>query len=563
MSDDDKGNGNNGHDLLAELTAAGALPTNDRRAEWLERFNKYSWDEDDLEDSMAQAVRDAKSLGLPQNFPVARRKKDGPVSVFAFILNKIKPGYGDRLMDAVKALQEAAEAEDWPVGAALDTTNVPDFWYDRKSHGYWHMADDGSYQSVNTEVALNMLSMAGLSTRLEPNGMPSEANRKLLEIVQGKGIDWAGALAGYPVGVHQVKGSNLLVTRSFTLIQPDPDAKTEAPHIMALANGLYSDKAIHLHLWRKEAYESLFAGHKNTNMAFIVVGPRDAGKSLDLDYVTVPLLGGRKANAYAFLGNKTPFNDEQIGSEVHVIDDGNPFETTEARKQFANAIKQEVASNEAWCHPKGKAGFTMPLYRRLVILANPEDIALMPELNESMEDKLIMLEAKRFAMPTGCLPLPARTDLGAREAFVDQLRKELPAYINYLLLLEPSTKDFESRRWGVAAFKDENLIKQIEEVSSTHEKHAVIQKTLFRNRDYRAESAAEVEINQLYELLCDGDYKVRAAKLFRNVRALGTALGHLSRKKDGYTRRESHGESLWNIERDAKFDEAATVRLEE
>lgn len=560
---DDKGNDNKTPtpDPVADMAALVNLSLKQRKKAWLDRADGYDWSEDSAEASAEQACRDAKALCLSRSSTVAKTKGES-ITLHCFLFGKLKPFY-DSDLKAAQAVLAIEDETGLGVGEPVAKIEMPDICYLHHGQVFAHLTSENRYERIKESTVLKMAVMAGFSNDREANGQLSEAERCVLDITKTKGVDWDGALAGYPVGVHYIKGCKLLVSRSFDLIKPDPNAGAECPHIMALANGLYGDKAIHLHLWRKEAYESLFAGRKNTNMAFIVVGPSDSGKSLDVDFVTVPLLGGRKANAYAFLGSKTTFNDEQIGSEVHVIDDGNPFETTEARKQFANAIKQEVASNEAWCHPKGKAGFTVPLYRRLVILANPEDIALMPELNESMEDKLIMLEAKRFAMPKGCLPLPARTDLGAREAFVAQLRKELPAYINYLLMLEPSTKDFESRRWGVAAFKDENLVKQIEELSSTHEKHAVIQKTLFRSRDYRAESAAEVEINELYELLCDGEYKDRATKLFRNVRALGTALGHLGRKKDGYVRRESHGESLWHIERDAKFDEAVSVRPEE
>ncbi|HEV7927861.1 MAG TPA: hypothetical protein VGR14_21105 [Verrucomicrobiae bacterium] len=548
-------------DPAADLALAACLSFKDRRKQWFAAFDKLLWDDYNALDSVETACRDAKALGFSRSTIMKDSGKDGGTSLLGFIVGKYQPVCAS-LSEALKEVYRIADEVGLPDRVLMFTQEVPDLYYEHHRHTFWYKTDGGCYQNITKETALEMLNEAGLSVKKEENGMPSEAHRLLLEVIRTKGIDWTGALAGYPVGVHQVKGINLLVTRSFTLIQPDPEDKTEAPHIMALAHGLYGDKAIHLHLWRKEAYESLMRGLRNTNMAFICVGPTDSGKSLDLDYVTVPLLGGRKANAYSYLSRKTDFNDEQIGSEVHVIDDGNPFETPDARKQFANSIKQEVASNEAWCHPKGKAGFTLPLFRRLCILANPDDIALMPELDQSMEDKLIMLEAKPCVMPPGCLPLPARNDIGAREAFVAQLRKELPAYINWLRLLEPATKDFESRRWGVAAFKDENLVRQLDELSSTKEKHAVIQKTIFRSHDYRASNAAEIEINDLYELLCEGQHKDRAAKLFRNVRALGSALGHLSRKKEGYDRRESHGESLWHIERDAKFDKAANVEPE-
>ncbi len=107
-------------------------------------------------------------------------------------------------------------------------------------------------------------------------------------------------------------------------------------------------------------------GRLSGSTAAFIVGPVGCGKSVLLDHIITPLLGGRKGNAYGYLSGKTNFNDELIGCEVRAIDDGNPFGTLEARKPVCNAIKEGVASGSMWCHPKGVAGFTVPAYRRLL-----------------------------------------------------------------------------------------------------------------------------------------------------------------------------------------------------
>jgi hypothetical protein len=96
---------NNGHatDPLADLATANCLPLKDRKTEWMNRFNKYLWDEDSTDESAESACRDAKALGLPQNFPIRERKKGGPVSAFAYILEKLKPRH-EHFMQAVEAL---------------------------------------------------------------------------------------------------------------------------------------------------------------------------------------------------------------------------------------------------------------------------------------------------------------------------------------------------------------------------------------------------------------------------------------------------------------------------
>jgi len=186
------------------------------------------------------------------------------------------------------------------------------------------------------------------------------------------------------VGIHHVNGRRILAPRSFTLIEPkEPKSPSDYRHVLAITNGLLKDEAPYLKAHQKLSYMAL----------------RD---------------GRRSGNAYGFLSGSTNFNDELIACGVHAIDDANPFDTLEARKRFGNAIKEAVASGSMWCHPKGLPGFTVPAYRRLFILANPDDIELMPEISESLMDKIMILQAHKFDMPKDCLPLPSWNDAGAR-----------------------------------------------------------------------------------------------------------------------------------------------------
>jgi len=110
--------------------------------------------------------------------------------------------------------------------------------------------------------------------------------------------------------------------------------------------------------------------------------------------------------------------------------------------------------------------------------------------------------------------------------------------------------DLTSRRFGVAAYKNEEVMDQLRELSSLHEKSTVIQKALFRIPEAEDGKKIEIEVNDLYERLLSSHIGDRAKAMFRNGRALGTALGRISRDKDHkghYRLRNSNGKSYWTI----------------
>jgi hypothetical protein len=420
----------------------------------------------------------------------------------------------------------------------------PPFLYDGKHHYFWRKERDGlRYVSVTSDRGCAMLTAGGLT---------HEAAQSVLnDIVTGHVVDIGLSLAGYRVGIHHVNGRRILVPRSFTLIEPkEPKSPEDFRHIMAIINGLLEEEASYLLAHLKLDYLALSEGRLSGSTAVFIVGPIDCGKSVLLDHIITPLLGGRKGNAYGYLSGKTNFNDELIGCEVHAIDDGNPFDTLEARKRFGNAIKEAVASGSMWCHPKGVAGFTVPAYRRLFILANPDDLELMPELSESLMDKIMILQAHTFKMPDNCLPLPAWGDVGARERFVATLKNELPYFIHCLLNWSIPA-DVAERRFGLVAYKNEEIMDQLKELSNLHEVAAVIRMGVFGGGGLR--DSVEMETNDLYERLVESELvKDRARILFRNVRGLGNALGRLRRDKaygPYFSYRKSDGHSWWLIKR--------------
>jgi hypothetical protein len=534
---------------------AQVMAESDRIDVWKKEVKTMNWCSADDDCNALTFIVDAFTLAKELDLSaqtIVESGKRGLRSVAQYVFKQaIRCGHetAEAILDTItKAVVETGMRQD---GQSKLRTPVPDFYYSRKSHNFWHVTPCGVFQSVTKDMASDMLSIAGLSCQMAEDGSPSETNRHLVKVAVEKGFDAALSLAGYPTGLHTIKHTRLLVTHSYKLIEPKANQGLEGcKQILNLINGMLGDDALFLHAQLKTSYEALRDGRRTGSIACFIVGPPDCGKSLLLDHVIVPLLGGRRANAYAFLGGQSTFNDELISSEVHSIDDGSPFDSFEARKRFGNAIKEAVAAGAFWCHGKGLAARTIPIYRRLFILVNFEDLELMPELNDSLMDKISFVKANAFEMPEGCLPLPAWHDKGAREAFVAKLEGELPSYIDVLLAWQLEN-DLKERRFGILAYKNEDILRQVNEMSSAHEKSAVIQKAVFELGERMKTNTVEMETKELYEYVVgESDVKDRARVLFRNSRSLGSALGQLKNHPEycqNYSVRRSNGRSIWRI----------------
>jgi hypothetical protein len=72
---------------------------------------------------------------------------------------------------------------------------------------------------------------------------------------------------------------------------------------------------------------------------------------------------------------------------------------------------------------------------------------ILPPIDESLSDKVIILQAKNKPMP-----MPTKTN-EERSAFQATLRAELPAYLGYLLKME-IPKQIQGSRYGVETYQN-------------------------------------------------------------------------------------------------------------
>ena len=196
------------------------------------------------------------------------------------------------------------------------------FFYDHTQKFYWTLNSRGGWITVDEGSVRRMLKAAGYSVKSDGE-TPSEIDKLFVRIQRENDIAYAGALAGYRVGIWDVCGQRILVTSSPIFIQPK---KGELPILRRLSEGLLEDERGNreqieiFYSWLKLATEALRAGVIRPGQCMVIAGPKDCGKSLVKSLITLTL-GGRESFPYQFFMGMTQFNSHLFGAEHLVVDD--------------------------------------------------------------------------------------------------------------------------------------------------------------------------------------------------------------------------------------------------
>ena len=128
------------------------------------------------------------------------------------------------------------------------------------------------------------------------------------------------------------------------------------------------------------------------------------------------------------------------------MEDDNYETDHRSRQAFAASVKRITANVEQSYHKKNLPEQTMKPYWRLSISLNNEEnnLAVLPELDPSLEDKLIVFKCERNEMP-----VPTR---GPGRTLEVAIEEELPAFLHYLRHEHNITPEFASKRYGIKAF---------------------------------------------------------------------------------------------------------------
>lgn len=399
-----------------------------------------------------------------------------------------------------------------------------DAFYDPARKCYWIPNTRGEMIEITETSLQRHLANAGYSCDPEDGGT-SPLTDELIRIQRERDVLYAGPLAGHGAGPQEMCGQHILVTRGPRLILPKPG---ECPTIEKLLLGLLDDPDPNINQitsllgWLKIAYESLLHCQLRPGQALALAGPKDCGKSLLQNLIT-EMLGGRSAKPYRYMSGATEFNGDLFGAEHLMIEDEFANTDIRTRRNFGARIKDFTVNQVQSCHGKNRPAVSLKPFWRVSISLNeePENLLILPPIDESLEDKLILLKASKALLPD---------DIGTsagREKYWAQLLAELPMFLDLLVNFQIPAA-LHSGRFGVKHFQHPALLAAVNEMSPEMRLMGLIDAALQEKKDHVGQWVGTA--TDLERMLNESAVAFEARRLLDWNNAMGTYLGRLAKK---------------------------------
>jgi hypothetical protein len=402
----------------------------------------------------------------------------------------------------------------------------PESYYDAAKKEYLVLDAGNDWLSINETQFKRVLKKHGISCSTEAGEYVSPLDAAIVDIQNTRNVKFAGPLAGYRRGLHTIGSTRVLVTSSPRLIEPVPG---EWPTLKALLSGLlqHEDQLNHCYGWLKVAVHCLRKGERQPGQVLVLVGPHRGGKSLVQNLLT-EVLGGRSAKPFQFMTGATSFNADLFGAEHLIIEDESPSTDIRARRAFGAQIKQITVCDTQRMHAKHRDAIVLQPFWRMSVSLNdePENVLVLPPIDESLADKVMLFRTFRQEMPMPTATLPER------KAFWAKLIAELPAFVAFL---ETWTipASLVSPRFGVSHYHHPEILALLDETAPELRLLALIDQALFAPSAFVATSTTPVEMTALQveqALTSSHVCGAEAKKLLTWNSACGTYLGRLSAK---------------------------------
>ena len=412
-------------------------------------------------------------------------------------------------------------------------------WYYPYSEKYYVQNDMREYIPYSKSTLKLILRKWGMSTRAQDDEPLSEVDELFADVSYNKTVSFAGRLAGARTGCYWINGKRILVTQSPNVIAAKPNG--EFPMIQSVIDQLFNcdiDQRPYIYGWLKKGRQALVQADPLPGQALILAGPRNAGKNLFQDLVT-EILGGRAEKPYRYMIGKTEFNSDLFGAEHLCIADEVPFHDMASRRVFGSKIKDMCVNSLQSCHGKHKEALSLvPLWRLSVSVNDePENLVMLPPLDDSIADKLIMVRVDRAKMP-----MPTDTPEGRRK-FWNSVCAELPYFVNFLDDYE-IPEDMKDSRFGIKAFQHPALVEVLQDMSHEVRLLELMDTIVVPSSGSWKGTKEELET----ALLEDPTYKRQVERLLYYPTALQTYLRRLAKTRPERVRNyRSHGTYKWEI----------------
>lgn len=428
---------------------------------------------------------------------------------------------------------------DRPASSIEGMATTPMF-YDHTGKNYWEQANAGGrWISLNENSAKRHLAEQGLAIRRGKFENLSEVDQMLIRIQREHAVDFSGPLAGWKAGHYRIGDLSVLVTESPRLVEPVEGDCTVIQDL--LKRSLGEEQYFYLCGWLKCGYQTLRDGGRRPGQALALAGPRDSFKSFTQNHIITALLGGRSAKPYQFMSGQTAFNSDLFGAEHLMLEDEVASTDIKARRHFGSTIKDLTVNEVQRHHGKHRTAIYLNPFWRLTISVNdePENLMVLPPLDESLKDKLMIFKVSKIEPP-----MPTNT-LEERAAFRKVISDALPAFADFLLKLE-IPEELRSQRFGIREYHHPGLLTAVDELAPEARLLSFIDGTVFNVPGI----GSQVEYTAIaleHKLTAfDAPFSREAMKLFSFPNACGTYLARLALKvPDRVKKRRSADNRTW------------------
>jgi energy-coupling factor transporter ATP-binding protein EcfA2 len=395
----------------------------------------------------------------------------------------------------------------------------PIAYFDSNRGGFWTQNSRDEWVQFTEASLRRVLKYNHFAEVTDKEAQYAIIDKKFIELQHEHDVVYAGSIAGYRAGVHEICGQRILVTSGPKLLQPKDG---QWALLKAFLTDLLGDGVRVFYAWLKSALRSFYAGPSfRPGQMLAIAGPAGCGKSLLQNLIT-EILGGRSAKPYRYLTGETAFNSDLFGCEHLMVEDEAASTDLRVRRHFGSQLKNMIVNEVQSLHRKGRDALSVSPFWRITITLNdePENLMVLPPLDESLKDKITILRAFVPKFPY------AADDMAKRKEFRTRLSAELPAFLRFLQSFRIPEK-MVNQRYGVAAFHDPDLLGELEDLSPEMKLLTLIDTLNIYgiDREPWEGTAAELE-----EKLLEKDRSGRCAKVLSYNTACGAYLARLKHR---------------------------------
>ncbi len=279
-------------------------------------------------------------------------------------------------------------------------------WHEANTNSYWFADAQGvirKRQELHAKAEFIALGLSGTAKK-----SLSRADHFLRKVREQNSVDGVVEAPFRPVGPFQYGGRTIL-NRSQLLAhkpsdapapaRPDPASnprRTAWERFCAYTHALFgSEQLPYIDALLCRSYLSLRDNRETFKQAAILSGSANAGKTLWVSHVVVPLLGGRSGNLKNYLQANGSFTESLFSSPVGLLDDQAHEEKDKTR--FTAALKNLISSKHQEFHAKFMPEQGIPWQGAVWILCNLDSDSFsstLPNLGMSILDKLHLFKAQ-------------------------------------------------------------------------------------------------------------------------------------------------------------------------